>query len=89
MSLAQRMHFLQDVLQMTAIAFVSVIKNYHINELHLFWDILYTHAHTHIYIYIYIYIYNFEGARGLMVIMVEIEDHDLSPKLGQDYLHFR
>ena len=31
MSLAQRMHFLQDVFQMTAIALVSVINHYHIN----------------------------------------------------------
>ena len=41
MSLAQRMHmmhFLQDVIQMTTIAFVSVINYY---GLYLFWDILY------------------------------------------------
>ena len=36
MSLAQRMDFLLDVFQMTAIAIVSVINNYHINGLHLF-----------------------------------------------------
>ena len=36
MSLAQRMHFLQD-----AIAFVLVINHYHTNGLHLFWDTLY------------------------------------------------
>ena len=41
MSVAQRMPFLQDVFQMTAIAFVSVINHYHINGLPLFWDILY------------------------------------------------
>ena len=41
MSLAERVHFLQDVLQMTAIAFVSVINHYHINWLHQFWDTLY------------------------------------------------
>ena len=41
MSLAKRMHFLQDVLQMTVIALVSVINNYHMNGLHLFWDTLY------------------------------------------------
>ena len=35
MSLAQRMHFLQDVFQMTAIALVSVINHYYINGLHL------------------------------------------------------
>ena len=40
------MHFLQDVFQMTTIALISVINHYHINGLHLFWDILY------IYIYI-------------------------------------
>ena len=28
---AQKMHFFQDVFQMTAIAFVSVIDHYHIN----------------------------------------------------------
>ena len=43
-SLAQRMHFLQNVFQMTAIALVSVINHYHINELHLFWDTLYAYA---------------------------------------------
>ena len=41
MSLAQKMHFLQDVFQMTAIALVSETNHYHINELHLFWDTLY------------------------------------------------
>ena len=41
MSLAQRMHLLLDVFQMTAIALVSVINHYHINGLHLFWDTLY------------------------------------------------
>ena len=45
MSLAQRMHILLDVFQMTATAFVSVIN--YINRLHLFWDTLY------IYVYIY------------------------------------
>ena len=40
MSLAQMMHFLLDGFQMTAVAFVSVINHYHINELHLFWDTL-------------------------------------------------
>ena len=40
MSLTQRMHFLLDVFQMTAIALVSVI-NYHINGLHLLLDPLY------------------------------------------------
>ena len=38
MCLAQRMHFLYDMLQMTLIVFVSVINYYHINGLHLFWD---------------------------------------------------
>ena len=41
MSLAQKMHFLQEVIQMTAIALVSVLTHYHINRLHLFWDTLY------------------------------------------------
>ena len=41
MFLAQRMHFLQDVFQMTAIVPVSVINQYHNNELNLFWDTLY------------------------------------------------
>ena len=36
MSVAQRMHFLQDVFQMAAFAHVSVINHYHINGLHLF-----------------------------------------------------
>ena len=39
--LAVRMHFLQDVFKMITIALVSVINQYHINGLHLFWDILY------------------------------------------------
>ena len=41
MSLAQRIHFLQDVFQMTTIEFVSVINHYHINGLYLIWDTLY------------------------------------------------
>ena len=36
MSLAQRIHFLHDVFQITAIALISVINHYHIKELHLF-----------------------------------------------------
>ena len=40
MSLAQRMHFLLDVFEMTAIELFSVINHYHINGLHLFWDAL-------------------------------------------------
>ena len=36
MCLAQRMYFLPDVFQMTAIALVSEINHYPINELHLF-----------------------------------------------------
>ena len=40
MSFAQWMDFLQDVFQMTTIAFVSVITHHHINRLHLFWDTL-------------------------------------------------
>ena len=35
-SLAERIHFLQDVFQMAVIALVSVINHYHINGLHLF-----------------------------------------------------
>ena len=38
MSLAHRMHFLQNVFQMTAIELVSVLNHYHINGLLLFWD---------------------------------------------------
>ena len=41
MFLAQRMHFLQDVFRMSAIALVSVITYYRINVLDLFWDTLY------------------------------------------------
>ena len=40
MSLALRVYFLQDVIQITAIALVSVINHYHINGLHLFWGII-------------------------------------------------
>ena len=40
MSLAQRMHFLQDVFQITVIALVSVINHYHFNGMCLFWDTL-------------------------------------------------
>ena len=36
MYLAQRMYFLQDVFQMTAIALIYVINHYCINELRLF-----------------------------------------------------
>ena len=36
MSLAQRMHFLQDMFLMTTIALVPVIDHYYINGLHLF-----------------------------------------------------
>ena len=46
MSLAQRMHFLLDVFQMTTIALVSVINHYPINGLHLFWDTLYIYVLT-------------------------------------------
>ena len=52
MSLAQRMYFLLDVFQMTAITLVSVINLYHIKGLHLFWDTLYK---TTIGMLIYIY----------------------------------
>ena len=38
MSLAQRMHFLQDVFKMTAIALISVISHYHINGMPLFFN---------------------------------------------------
>ena len=40
MSLAERVHFLLDVFQMTASALVTVINYYHINGLDLFWDTL-------------------------------------------------
>ena len=40
MSLAQEMHFLQDVFQMTAIALVLEIIHNHVYELHLFLDTL-------------------------------------------------
>ena len=39
MSLAQRMYFLPDLFQMTAIALVSAIN--HCHGLYLFWDTLY------------------------------------------------
>ena len=53
MSLAQKMHFLQDVFQITAIALVSVINYYPIKGLHLFWDTGYlgsyiTSAESHV-----------------------------------------
>ena len=35
---AQRLHFLLDEFQMTAIAFVSEINHYHTNGMHLFLD---------------------------------------------------
>ena len=35
MSLAQRIHFLFDMFQMSVIALVPVINHYHINGLHL------------------------------------------------------
>ena len=38
MSLAQRMHFLLDMFQMTTLVLVTVINHY---ILHLFWDTLY------------------------------------------------
>ena len=41
MSLAQMMHFLQDVFKMNVIALTSVINHYHINGWHLFWVTLY------------------------------------------------
>ena len=41
MSKAERMHFLLDVFQMTAIVTVSEINHYHINGLHLFEYTLY------------------------------------------------
>ena len=34
------------VFQMTGIVHVSVINHYHINELHLFWDVLYIYIYT-------------------------------------------
>ena len=41
MFLSQRIHFLEDMFQMIAIALVSVINHYYIHGLHLFWDTLY------------------------------------------------
>ena len=41
MSLAQKMHFLLDVFQMSAVMLISVMNHYHIYGLHLFWDTLY------------------------------------------------
>ena len=41
MSLAQRMHILADVFQITAIVLVLVINQYCINGFHRFWDTLY------------------------------------------------
>ena len=41
MSLAERIHFLQDMFQMTAIALVSVMNPSQINGLHLFSVTLY------------------------------------------------
>ena len=41
MSLAQRIRFLLDVLQVAAIALVSVINHRNSDGLHLFWDAIY------------------------------------------------
>ena len=40
MFLGERIYFLPDVFQITAIALVSVMNPYYINGLHLFWDTL-------------------------------------------------
>ena len=45
MFLAEMMHFLQDMFQITTIAPISVIYHYHINGLHLFWNTLYIYAY--------------------------------------------
>ena len=45
MSLAQRIHFLHYMFQMTAIALVSVINHYHINGLHPFWNTVYIYKY--------------------------------------------
>ena len=45
MSLAQRMHLLRGVFQMTAISLVSVTNPYHISRLHLFSDTLYIYMY--------------------------------------------
>ena len=63
------MYFLQDVFQMTAIAFVSEMNHYHINGLHLFRDTLY--VHTLIFMCVY-YIYTV-GASGYVM----VSKHDL------------
>ena len=39
-TLAERVHFLQDMVQTSVVSLVSVINHYHIYGLHLFWDIL-------------------------------------------------
>ena len=44
------MHFLQNVFEMTALTIISVINHYHINRLHLFWDILYNRCNITEYI---------------------------------------
>ena len=41
MSVVHRMHFLEDVFELTPIAPVSLINHSHINGLHLFWDTWY------------------------------------------------
>ena len=41
MPLAQSMHSLRNVFQMTPKSIVLEINRYHINGLHLFWDALY------------------------------------------------
>ena len=57
LSFAQRIHFLQDLFQMTAIALFSVINHYDIYGLHLFCDTLYyiripeTIVHSANYVY--------------------------------------
>ena len=56
MDLMSKMHYLQDVFQMTTVAFVSVINNY-IKGLHLFWDTLCVCVFIYIYIYICHYLF--------------------------------
>ena len=50
----QMTHFLQDVFQMTAIVIVSVLIHYPINELYLYWEILYMMIEFPWYLRIYV-----------------------------------
>ena len=64
MPLSQRMHFILDVFQMTAVALVSVINHDHINGLHLFWDTQYEKKIWWINIFSVISIYPLYGLKA-------------------------